>query len=204
MASGALLLSMGACSNKSANQETTEETPVDTLAMFNQLTPEPGVERTSQFHTTPTGIKYRIIKEGTGAMPKATDEVEVNYEGKLLTGQTFDSSYERGEPAKFPLDRVIPGWTEALQLMKEGGVYEFYIPWGMAYGPQGNQGIPPYSNLLFKVELIKVNPDSNENKAEAVKAEAENGAPKAEVNNDVAQEKTEKADAEKPETKEGK
>ncbi len=105
----------------------------------------------------PSGLQYKVIKEGTGKQPKAENEVEVNYEGKLVNNEIFDSSYERGEPAKFVLNRVIPGWTEGLQLMKEGATYEFYIPSDLAYGDYGTPGIPGGSILIFKVELIKVN-----------------------------------------------
>ncbi|TXD96269.1 FKBP-type peptidyl-prolyl cis-trans isomerase [Psychrobacter frigidicola] len=106
--------------------------------------------------TTASGLQYKMITAGTGKTPKATDVVEVNYEGKLLDGTVFDSSYERGEPIEFPLNQVIPGWTEGLQLMKEGGKYEFYIPSDLAYGEAGNQGIDPNSTLIFTVELLKV------------------------------------------------
>ena len=107
---------------------------------------------------TASGLQYKIIEEGTGKSPKAEDEVEVNYEGSLLDGQVFDSSYERGESITFPLNRVIPGWTEGVQLMKEGATYEFYIPSDLAYGPNAPQGsiIGPNATLIFKVELIKV------------------------------------------------
>ena len=105
---------------------------------------------------TKSGLQYKVIKEGTGKMPKPTDVVEVNYEGKLLDGTVFDSSYERGEPIEFPLNQVIAGWTEGLQLMKEGGKYEFYIPADIAYGEAGNSGIEPNSTLIFTVELLKV------------------------------------------------
>lgn len=106
--------------------------------------------------TTASGLQYKMITAGTGKSPKATDIVEVNYEGKLIDGTVFDSSYERGEPIEFPLNQVIPGWTEGLQLMKEGGKYEFYIPGDLAYGEAGNQGIEPNSTLIFTVELLKV------------------------------------------------
>lgn len=110
-----------------------------------------------QYTVTPSGLKYKVIKKGYGKMPKATDVVEVNYEGKLLNGQVFDSSYARGESATFPLNRVIAGWTEGLQLMPEGSVYEFYIPYNLAYGERGaGRDIPPYSDLIFTVELIAV------------------------------------------------
>ncbi|WP_201534025.1 FKBP-type peptidyl-prolyl cis-trans isomerase [Psychrobacter ciconiae] len=108
--------------------------------------------------TTASGLQYKAIKEGTGKSPKATDVVEVNYEGKLIDGTVFDSSYERGEPIEFPLNQVIAGWTEGLQLMKEGGKYEFFIPSDLAYGEAGNAGIEPNSTLIFTVELLKVNP----------------------------------------------
>lgn len=106
---------------------------------------------------TASGLQYKVIKEGEGATPTAEDEVTVHYTGKLLNGTVFDSSVNRGEPATFPLNRVIPGWTEGVQLMKEGAKYEFYIPSDLAYGPQGIPNvIPPHSTLIFEVELIKV------------------------------------------------
>lgn len=106
--------------------------------------------------TTASGLQYKVITEGKGKTPKATDVVEVNYEGKLIDGTVFDSSYERGQPVEFPLNQVIAGWTEGLQLMKEGGKYEFYIPSDIAYGAAGNQGIAPNSTLIFTVELLEV------------------------------------------------
>lgn len=106
---------------------------------------------------TASGLQYVVEKEGTGAQPTATDEVTVHYTGKLLDGTVFDSSVSRGEPATFPLNRVIPGWTEGVQLMKEGAKYTFFIPSDLAYGPQGvPNAIPPHSTLIFDVELIKV------------------------------------------------
>ena len=106
---------------------------------------------------TSTGLQYVVEKEGTGAQPTAEDEVTVHYTGRLLDGTVFDSSVNRGEPATFPLNRVIPGWTEGVQLMKEGAKYTFFIPSDLAYGPQGIPGaIPPHSTLIFDVELIKV------------------------------------------------
>lgn len=107
--------------------------------------------------STASGLQYIVEKEGTGIQPTATDEVTVHYTGKLLDGTVFDSSVSRGEPATFPLNRVIPGWTEGVQLMKEGGKYTFFIPSDLAYGPQGvPNAIPPHSTLIFEVELIKV------------------------------------------------
>lgn len=106
---------------------------------------------------TASGLQYIVEKEGTGAQPTAEDEVTVHYTGKLLDGTVFDSSVNRGEPATFPLNRVIPGWTEGVQLMKEGAKYTFFIPSDLAYGPQGiPNAIPPHSTLIFEVELIKV------------------------------------------------
>lgn len=107
---------------------------------------------------TSSGLQYTIEKEGTGAQPTAEDEVTVHYTGKLIDGTVFDSSVNRGEPATFPLNRVIPGWTEGLQLMKEGGKATFVIPSDLGYGPNGVPNvIPPHSILVFEVELIKVN-----------------------------------------------
>jgi FKBP-type peptidyl-prolyl cis-trans isomerase FklB len=106
--------------------------------------------------TTESGLQYKVIKEGTGEQPDATDQVTVHYEGTLIDGTTFDSSYERGEPATFGLNQVIPGWTEALQLMKEGAVWEIYLPHDLAYGPRQAGQIPPYSTLIFKVELVSI------------------------------------------------
>lgn len=107
---------------------------------------------------TASGLQYKVIKEGNGKSPSAADQVTVHYEGKLLDGKIFDSSYERKEPITFAVNGVIPGWTEGLQLMKEGGTYELFIPSDLAYGDQGNQAIPGGSTLVFKVELIKVIP----------------------------------------------
>jgi FKBP-type peptidyl-prolyl cis-trans isomerase len=105
---------------------------------------------------TASGLQYKVLQEGTGAQPKETSKVTVNYEGKLINGKIFDSSWERGQTATFPLNGVIRGWTEGLQLMKEGAIYEFYIPSDLGYGDRGNQAIPGGSVLIFKVELIKV------------------------------------------------
>lgn len=105
----------------------------------------------------PSGLQYTVIKEGTGAQPKATDRVKCHYEGTLTNGQVFDSSYRRGEPAVFPLNGVIAGWTEGVQLMKEGAKYRFFIPYNLAYGERGaGQAIPPFAALVFDVELISI------------------------------------------------
>jgi FKBP-type peptidyl-prolyl cis-trans isomerase len=105
---------------------------------------------------TKSGLQYKVIKEGKGKIPTESDMVTVNYEGRLIDGNVFDSSYKRGEPATFGLNGVIKGWIEGLQLMKEGSVYELYIPSDLAYGDTGNQVIPGGSTLIFKVELLKI------------------------------------------------
>lgn len=107
--------------------------------------------------TTASGLQYLVLREGTGKSPKATDTVEVHYAGTLLDGTEFDSSYKRKESIEFPLNRVIAGWTEGVQLMKEGAKYRFFIPSNLAYGPRGAGGvIGPNQTLIFEVELIKV------------------------------------------------
>jgi FKBP-type peptidyl-prolyl cis-trans isomerase len=105
---------------------------------------------------TGSGLQYEVISEGTGAKPAETDTVRVNYEGTFIDGEVFDSSYSRGEPTEFPLNGVIPGWTEGIQLMREGAKYKFYIPSDLGYGPQGTGPIPPYSPLIFEVELLSI------------------------------------------------
>lgn len=105
----------------------------------------------------PSGLQYKVLAEGEGKKPKATDKVKCHYAGTLLNGVQFDSSYDRGEPAVFGLNQVIAGWTEGVQLMSEGSKYEFYIPYNLAYGEHGAPGaIPPYATLKFVVELIEV------------------------------------------------
>ena len=107
--------------------------------------------------TTKSGLQYEVLAEGTGRSPKATDKVRCHYEGRLINGDVFDSSYQRNQPADFGLNQVIAGWTEGVQLMKEGAKYRFYIPYLLGYGEQGaGSSIPPYSTLIFDVELIKV------------------------------------------------
>lgn len=111
---------------------------------------EPGVVQ------TPTGLQYKVITEGSGESPTAEDQVEVHYTGKLLDGTVFDSSVERGQSIKFPLNGVIPGWTEGLQLMKPGAKYILYIPSSLAYGDRGTGPIPGGATLIFEVELLSV------------------------------------------------
>ena len=124
------------------------ETPMDYLA---ENAKKDGVT------VTASGLQYEVLTEGTGASPSATDTVEVHYEGTLTDGKKFDSSYDRGQTIEFPLNGVIPGWTEGVQLMKEGAKYRFTIPSDLAYGPRGIPGtIPGGATLKFDVELIKV------------------------------------------------
>ena len=105
----------------------------------------------------PSGLMYQVLNEGSGKKPTAADTVECHYEGRLIDGTVFDSSYKRGESATFPLNGVIAGWTEGVQLMSEGAKYRFFIPYQLAYGERGaGQAIPPFAALVFDVELIKV------------------------------------------------
>lgn len=108
--------------------------------------------------TTASGLQYEVLKQGTGKSPTAKDKVKVHYEGRLLDGTVFDSSYKRGEPVTFPLDQVIKGWIEGLQLMKEGSKYRLFVPSNLAYGEAGNSDIEPNTMLIFEVELLEVNP----------------------------------------------
>lgn len=107
--------------------------------------------------TTASGLQYQVLRDGNGKQPKATDQVECHYEGTLIDGTKFDSSYDRGQTATFPLNQVIAGWTEGLQLMHEGAKYRFFIPYQLAYGERGaGASIPPYAALVFDVELVAV------------------------------------------------
>ena len=120
-------------------------------AFLKENASKPGV------HTTPSGLQYKVITEGKGKSPKATDTVLVHYRGTTIDGTEFDSSYKRNEPISFPLNGVIPGWTEGVQLMKEGGKIELFIPSNLAYGSRGAGGvIAPDSTLIFDIELLKV------------------------------------------------
>ena len=107
---------------------------------------------------TASGLQYKVLAEGSGDSPKATDTVKVHYEGRLISGSVFDSSIARGEPVSFPLNGVIPGWSEGVQLMKVGSKFQFTIPSALAYGPAGTGPIPPNSVLVFDVELLEINP----------------------------------------------
>ena len=107
--------------------------------------------------TLPSGLQYQVLREGNGRKPKATDQVRCHYEGMLIDGTLFDSSIQRGEPATFPLNGVIAGWTEGLQLMQEGAKYRLFIPYHLGYGERGAAGsIPPFAALVFDVELLEV------------------------------------------------
>lgn len=167
----ATLFTMTSCSSKKSEGKADSDTA--TPPAFEEAAPEESLDSISTiFHNpekkseTPTdstyaqtasGLKYMVIKEGTGKAPGAADEVTVHYTGQLTDGTVFDSSVTRGEPATFPLDRVIPGWTEGLQLMKEGGKAIFYIPSALGYGEAGAPPtIPGNADLVFTVELIKV------------------------------------------------
>lgn len=106
--------------------------------------------------TTASGLQYEVLKEGKGGKPGLKDKVQVHYTGTLINGQKFDSSHDRGQPAEFPVNGIIKGWQEALQMMPEGSVYRLYIPPDLGYGAQAQPGIPPFSVLVFDVELLKV------------------------------------------------
>ncbi len=104
----------------------------------------------------PSGLQYKVIRQGTGAIPKSTDKVKTHYKGTLIDGTKFDSSYDRGNPAVFGVTQVIPGWVEALQLMPVGSKWELYIPHYLAYGERGQGTIPPYATLVFELELLAI------------------------------------------------
>lgn len=133
-------------------------------AFLKENSQKPGIK------VTASGLQYRAITEGTGPMPKESDTVKVHYRGNLLDGTEFDSSYKRNEPAVFPLKNVIPGWTEALQLMKVGSKYQFFVPSHLAYGENGaGQVIGPNATLVFEVELLSIEKPAQEPKTEAKK-----------------------------------
>jgi FKBP-type peptidyl-prolyl cis-trans isomerase FklB len=134
---------------QSARQQESEKNLADAKAWLDANRTKEGVQ------TTASGLQYKVVKQGSGEKPAASNTVSVHYRGTLTDGSEFDSSYERGEPATFPLDRVIPGWTEGLQLMSEGATYELYVPPDLAYGEHGaGDRIPPQSALVFQVELL--------------------------------------------------
>ena len=156
-----IMAGMSSCNN-SSNTENSEETTVSYEEIKDNKTM--GLEflaenaKNDSVVQTASGLQYMVLKEGTGAKPGPTDEVTVHYTGRLVDGTVFDSSVERGEPATFALDKVIPGWTEGLQLMKEGAKYRLFLPSELGYGTTGaGDKIYPNSVLIFDVELIKVN-----------------------------------------------
>lgn len=120
------------------------------IAYLDKASKEPGATKTA------SGMIVKHTQQGSGAQPVATDEVKVHYEGRLIDGTVFDSSIQRGEPATFPLNGVIPCWTEGLQTMKVGGKAQLVCPSGLAYGPQGRPSIPPHATLVFDVELLEI------------------------------------------------
>lgn len=155
MGFAAMAMAFAACSNKdkAAQADDTQEAVVAEEAV--EAVAE---EDADGFVTTPSGLKYKVLSDAEGAKPSATDVVTVHYEGRLPNGEVFDSSYQRGEPAQFPLNAVIPGWTEGVQLMPVGSKYQFYIPSNLAYGHRGAGGIiGPDQDLIFDVELIAIN-----------------------------------------------
>jgi FKBP-type peptidyl-prolyl cis-trans isomerase len=146
-------LCLAGCSN--SNQSAADATtPPDSTTASNNA----AGGQSSEMKTTASGLKYQVLKHGTGTVsPKATDTVKVHYHGTLLNGTVFDSSVQRGEPISFPLNRVIPGWTEGLQLMKVGDKFKFEIPPNLAYGENSpTPAIPPNSTLVFEVELLGI------------------------------------------------
>lgn len=152
----AALLSLGACQSKPKSLEgdvAPMPTPAAGAAFLAKMASAEGV------HLLPSGLEYKIVHSGQGGpAPRIGDEVKVNYEGTLVDGTVFDSSYTRGEPAIFTLGQVIPGWNEALQLMHPGDVWYLYVPANLAYGERNAGPIPPGSTLVFKVELLSVLP----------------------------------------------
>ena len=160
--SALMMAGMASCNSNTTSSEGTEETAADYGQQIKDNKTlgrefmEQNAKNDSVVQTT-SGLQYMVLKEGTGAKPAAEDTVTVHYTGKLLDGTVFDSSVERGEPASFPLNAVIPGWTEGLQLMSEGSQYRLFIPSELAYGSQGaGDKILPNATLIFDVELIKV------------------------------------------------
>lgn len=159
------ILSLGLlCANVYAADNTATSTPSQTTQAMenkNKMSGEAfltGNKSKPGIVSLPSGLQYKVIKQGNGAKPADTDTVTVDYSGTLIDGTEFDSSYKRGQPATFPVNGVIPGWTEALKLMNEGSTWELFIPSSLAYGENGAPpAIGPNETLIFKVNLIKVN-----------------------------------------------
>lgn len=141
---------------KKQAEEATQKNQAEAKKLLDENKAKEGVK------VTDSGLQYRVIKAGEGKKPSATDTVKVHYKGTLADGTTFDSSYDRGEPTEFPLNAVIPGWTEGLQLMSVGAKYEFVIPSELAYGPRGPAQIGPDRALIFEVELLEIKEPAKE------------------------------------------
>ena len=138
---------------QAATQEAAQKNTVEGEKFLAENKTKPGVKATA------SGLQYKVMKEGSGPSPKETDTVVTNYRGTLINGTEFDSSYKRNEPVTFPVNGVIKGWTEALQLMKKGAKYQLFVPAGLAYGPRGaGQEIGPNATLIFEVELVDIKP----------------------------------------------
>ena len=159
IAVSALGLMIASCSEQSSEPETVQSTDNMEQALTAEASFLDNNKNRDGVEVTSSGLQYEIIEEGTGASPVATDRVTVHYEGTLTDGTVFDSSYQRGQPIDFGLNQVIRGWTEGVQLMKEGAKYKFFIPSELAYGARGTPGGPigPDADLIFTVELIRVN-----------------------------------------------
>ena len=156
-AAAAILFAMPAMSQSPSCEKTDSQVCTASSCPLDLLSPEPGVDRSAlPVLSTPSGLRYRVVREGSGKTPTPISNIKAHYEGRRLDGSLFDSSYQRGEPLSFPINKVIQGWIEGLQLMKVGAVYEFYIPSQLAYGDRDLGVIAPNSDLLFKIELIAV------------------------------------------------
>ena len=145
-----LFVVFNSCDNKQDSATLHAENKAEGMAFLEDNASATGVL------TTQSGLQYKVLKEGAGAPPTGNSSVEVHYHGAFIDGRVFDSSVDRGTSITFGLNRVIQGWTEGLQLMKPGAIFKLYIPHNLAYGAQGRGGIPPYSALIFEVELIQI------------------------------------------------
>ncbi len=162
--SGITALTMGLCVTAYAadtatgvsSNSTIQQASTPTMAQSADVQFLENKKKEKEVVTLPSGLQYKILVEGKGAKPSATDTVTVNYAGTFIDGREFDSSYKRGQPASFPVNRVIAGWTEALQLMPVGSTWMLYIPSDLAYGPMGSPPIGPNKTLVFKVELLGI------------------------------------------------
>jgi|SaaInlStandDraft_1057018.scaffolds.fasta_scaffold22155_4 FKBP-type peptidyl-prolyl cis-trans isomerase FklB len=145
-----LFVLFNSCDSKQDNAILHAENKAEGVAFLEENASATGVV------TTQSGLQYKVLKEGSGTAPTGNSSVEVHYHGTFIDGHVFDSSVDRGTSITFGLNRVIQGWTEGLQLMRPGAIYKLYIPYNLAYGAQGRGGIPPYSALIFEVELIQI------------------------------------------------